>query len=75
MELVGGMGHWMFSLSDSRNGNSFRADFDLFIASIIFFPACGEKKTKKKTLQPHTSDVFAKHTLLLWMARVSAESV
>lgn len=39
MELVGGMGHWMFSLSDSRNGNGFGADFDLFITSILFFPA------------------------------------
>lgn len=52
MELVGGMGHWMFSLSDSRNGNSFRADFDLFIASIIFFPACGKNKKKTFSLIP-----------------------
>lgn len=35
----------MFSLSDSRNGNSFRADFDLFMASILFFPArTGQEK-------------------------------
>lgn len=31
------MGHWMFSLSDIRNRNCSRADFDLFIASILFF--------------------------------------
>lgn len=64
MELVGGMGHWMFSLSDRRNGNSFRADFDLFSVSRHAGGRCG--------LQPHTSDVFAKHTLLLWMAQVSS---
>lgn len=37
-KLVGGTGHWMFSLSDIRNRNCSRADFDLFIASILFFP-------------------------------------
>lgn len=71
MELVGGMGHWMFSLSDSRNGNGFRADFDLFITSILFFPA-GREVGGGGGLQPRTSDVFAEHTLLLWMARVSS---
>lgn len=41
MELVGGMGHWMLSLSDRRNGNSFRADFDLFSLSSMQEGAVG----------------------------------